>query len=144
MNRLICLLVLLSLTTFFCPEVAAASEGDKVKKGLELMRAGDFDGALAKFRDAQIEHPASYELHFNIGMALYKLQRWEDARGSFESATFSRNQDIEKTAVFETYLRIALHETLDVTADLQYVTDTHKTTEDRAAFIYGLRLAAFF
>ncbi len=80
----------------------SGEEGDKVKQGLKLMAAGDFSAALTKFRDAQIEHPSSTELHFNIGMALYKLDRYEDARGAFESATFSRNQEIEKKALFHT------------------------------------------
>ncbi len=79
-----------------------SEEGDKVKQGLKLMAAGDFSAALTKFRDAQIEYPSSTELHFNIGMALYKLDRYEDARGAFESATFSRNQEIEKKALFHT------------------------------------------
>ncbi|MFT7619843.1 MAG: tetratricopeptide (TPR) repeat protein [Planctomycetota bacterium] len=87
------------LFTFAAP-LPASVEGDKVKKGLAMMKVGDYEGALAKFRDAQIDHPSSNELHFNIGMALYKLDRFEDARGAFESAVFSRNAEIEKKAIF--------------------------------------------
>ncbi len=82
--------------------VMASPDGDKVKQGLSLMESGDFEGALAKFRDAQIDHPTATELHFNIGMALYKLERFEEARGAFENAIFSRNKEIEKKALFHT------------------------------------------
>ena len=82
---------------------AARAEDDEhelVRQGIAALKDGDFEGALARFKDAQIENPESTELQFNIGLALYRLKRYDDAGKAFSTAQFSRNREIEKRACF--------------------------------------------
>lgn len=84
------------LIVLACGLAAAADDG--ARRGVELLRAGDYEAALVALRDAQIENPDSPWLHFNIGLALYKLERWDEASTAFSSALFARDPDIEKRA----------------------------------------------
>ena len=77
-----------------------ADDDKLVREGIELLQAGEFERALVKFKDAQIENPGSTELHFNIGLTQYKLERWEDAERSFGHAILSPDQKIERRAAF--------------------------------------------
>ncbi|MCB9834041.1 MAG: tetratricopeptide repeat protein [Planctomycetes bacterium] len=98
-RRLLILLLVLPLVGALAR--AEDDEGAKLlRQGLERLQRGDYEGALAKFRDAQIEHPESREIHFDIGMALYKLERWADARAAFETAAHAADAEIEKKALF--------------------------------------------
>ena len=99
-----CLLSLLLLLTQALPAAAAVNDDEGVRelvrKGIELMKVGDFESALAKFKDAQIEEPDAPQIHFNIGLALYKLKRFDEAVTSFEASLHGRQPELEKKALF--------------------------------------------
>ncbi|MEZ6195565.1 MAG: hypothetical protein R3F20_07535 [Planctomycetota bacterium] len=69
-----------------------------VAEGLKLLAKGDAEGALARFRDAQVELPESARLHYDVGLALYRLERWDEAGKAFELAAASGDREIEKRA----------------------------------------------
>lgn len=71
---------------------------DGGRRGVDLLKKGDYEAALVALRDAQVENPDSPWLHFNIGLALYKLERWDEAATAFSSALTARDTDIEKRA----------------------------------------------
>ncbi|MCA9323428.1 MAG: tetratricopeptide repeat protein, partial [Planctomycetes bacterium] len=59
-----------------------------------------FEGALVKFKDAQVEEPDSPVIHFNLGLAFYRLERYDEAATSFEQATLASDLKLEKAAFF--------------------------------------------
>ncbi len=70
------------------PPTAASSPSPaqaQIDRGLELLEAGDFTGALANLLDAQKADPAADELSFHIGAAQRGLKKYGDAVKSFEA-----------------------------------------------------------
>lgn len=71
-----------------------------MRQGIEKLKKNDFEGALLKFKDAQIEEPDAAEIHFNIGLCHYKLENWAEAEKAFAAAENSNSKAIEKQAAF--------------------------------------------
>lgn len=88
------------MVILFAAAAFASGADELVRQGLEKMKAGEWEAALLKLKDAQIERPDSAELQFDIGICLYKLERWEEADTALTAALFSSNRDIEKKAAF--------------------------------------------
>ncbi|MFH1854640.1 MAG: tetratricopeptide repeat protein [Candidatus Omnitrophota bacterium] len=66
----------------------------KNKEGVKLYKEGRIDEALLKWRDAQIDSPDKEELHYNIGSALYRQKKYEDASGEYEKSLSSKDAEI--------------------------------------------------
>lgn len=70
--------------------LTGAVVGDRVAveagRALEEYTSGDYEMALRRYRNAQVEKPDSSPLHFNVGDALYKLGRFDEAAAEFEQA----------------------------------------------------------
>ncbi len=58
----------------------------KTRQGNELMKAGKFDEALEKYREAQVDAPSRPELHYNLGLTLSEQGKSEEAIQSLEAA----------------------------------------------------------
>lgn len=68
-----------SLIFALCCAAAGADEfSDRLEQGNELLRRGDAAGALALFRELQVEEPNSPELLFSLGCANYQEAVRED------------------------------------------------------------------
>ncbi|MEM6638474.1 MAG: tetratricopeptide repeat protein [Pseudomonadota bacterium] len=48
--------------------------------GLYLFKAGDLEGAEARFSEAVKRSPEDPEVHYNLGLVLAKNKRWDEAR----------------------------------------------------------------
>ncbi len=86
--------VLVLVLTEAIPLAAGASTvGDKAAErsaeALEHYNEGNFEEAVDRYRQAQIEDPDSPELLFNVGNALYKQGDFEAAGRAFEDASSS-------------------------------------------------------
>ena len=51
----------------------------KNQEGSRLYRDGQFEEALKRFQEAQLENPRSPMLHYNVGTALYKKEAFSEA-----------------------------------------------------------------
>jgi len=58
----------------------------KVKKANKDYKAENYDEAIKKYTDAQIDNPESPELFFNIADALYKQRKYAEAEQMFEKS----------------------------------------------------------
>jgi tetratricopeptide (TPR) repeat protein len=72
----------------------------KATEGRDHLMAGRLDEALASFKDAQIDMPDAPELALDIGLALYKLGRFDEAASSFAAATAAKDVKLEALARF--------------------------------------------
>lgn len=72
----------------------------KNKEGNKLYREGNFDQALAKWRDAQIENPEKEELHYNIGNALHEQKKYEDAFSEYEKSLDSKDAELQARSYY--------------------------------------------
>jgi len=88
-KKIIVILLMLTSSTV----LAGESFNDQLAKGHALLQNGDVDGALAQYRDLQIEDPESDVLYYSTGCAEYGrgLQEMgqkapEDALASFQTA----------------------------------------------------------
>lgn len=63
--------------------VMAQSERSDIRNGNSLYKAGKYTESEVKYKQAQGKNPTSYEAAFNLGGALYKQQRYEDAAAGY-------------------------------------------------------------
>jgi tetratricopeptide (TPR) repeat protein len=71
-----------------------------VAEGNELLASGDFDNALAAYREAQIDAPDDPRVHFNIGDVMHRQGVHEEAGESFEKAMAGRDKTLRSMAAY--------------------------------------------
>ena len=77
------------------------SPRERISNGLEALEAGDYDKALERFADAQVDVPESAVIHYNIGVVRYRMEMVEKALDSFEKAlSFCREPELEQKIWF--------------------------------------------
>jgi len=81
-RRLVIALTLL----IFCPGLFADDFTGLVKEGNKAFKEGDYNSALGLYREAEAEKPELPEIHYNIGSALYKEGKYEEAADRFQKA----------------------------------------------------------
>jgi tetratricopeptide (TPR) repeat protein len=69
----------------------------QVVEGNKLFAEGKFDEANNKYRDAEVDNPESPIVHFNIGDALYKKRKYEEALESYRKA-IQNSDDVQLQA----------------------------------------------
>ena len=57
---------------------------DKIREGNQLYQDGNYDGALDKYVNAQIDSPKIPQLDFNIADVQYKRGKYNEASQLFE------------------------------------------------------------
>jgi tetratricopeptide (TPR) repeat protein len=58
-----------------------------LSQGLSLIRSGDFEGAVEKLRESIRANPASTAAHYNLALALLRLQKNSDAIEELQKVT---------------------------------------------------------
>lgn len=77
---------------------AAAGFNGTVKKGNNAFKKGDFKAALELYHQAEADRPESPELQYNIGTALYKEGKYEEAADKLEKSFTTGDIDDEAMA----------------------------------------------
>jgi Ca-activated chloride channel homolog len=83
-------------TALFFGAAHADSFNGMVKKGNSAFTGGDFKQALEFYRQAEAERPETPELQYNIGSALYKEGKYEEAADKLEKSFVT--EDIKNEA----------------------------------------------
>ncbi len=73
---------------------------EKTERGNQLVAEGKLDEALKQYTDAQLIAPESPELHYNIGIILYRQQEYEKAAEEFQRSLESRRPEIQAQAYY--------------------------------------------
>jgi hypothetical protein len=82
LRRLTALAALLLCSVFAPP--AAADIADDWASGQQAFAAGDFESALLFFEMARDAGQSGVSIHYNIGVCQFKLERFDDARTTFQ------------------------------------------------------------
>ena len=99
MEKIIKTLVLLLSVLAFSAVNAAGIKG-KVDSGNKMYKKENYEGALSKYQDAQIDEPEHPVLHFNTGDALYKSEKYEEAIKSYEKASYSKDIELQAKSYY--------------------------------------------
>lgn len=83
-----CLLILAKLT-------AADDFANMVDRGNEAFKEGNYKEALEYYHQAEVERPETPELYYNIGGALYKEQKYEEAVDKLQKSFATDNVEHE-------------------------------------------------
>jgi Ca-activated chloride channel homolog len=71
-----------------------------VNKGVDQYKKGEFADAEANFKKGVEEDSKNFAANFNLGDALYKQQRYDDAIKSYSSALAEAKGNVEKAKVY--------------------------------------------
>lgn len=99
MRRILTILIILLVCQTSLPALAGVDR-EKLKKGIQAYEQEQWDEALNRFQDALLDDPENPQLHFNIGAAQYKKQKYEDALKSFEKAILTRDIKLQQHAYY--------------------------------------------
>lgn len=89
---------LLSLT-FFLGSVFA-DVGSLMRKGNGLYRQEKFEDALKTYQEAQVLEPDNPDIRFNLGAALYKLNKFNEAIPEWQLALVSKSKKTKADATY--------------------------------------------
>ena len=86
---------------FFCFSAGAwASKEGQVKQGNNLYQKGDYGNSLKHYEKALKNDAESPVINFNLGTALYKSGRYDDAVSSLQKGLLSNDPLLKKNAHF--------------------------------------------
>ena len=78
------LAVLVAVVCLMFSSLALADAKQDFNRGMELFRAGDYAGAVARFESARKQGIKTVSLYYNLGSAYYKLGEYPKARYYFD------------------------------------------------------------
>ena len=98
-EKIMKLFIIITTVLAFSAVNAAGIKG-RVDSGNKMYKKENYEGALSKYQDAQIDEPENPILHFNTGDALYKSEKYEDAIKSYEKASYSKDIELQAKSYY--------------------------------------------
>ncbi|MEO0226171.1 MAG: VWA domain-containing protein [candidate division WOR-3 bacterium] len=69
-----------------------ADVGSCMRKGNALVSKGQYEEGLKKYQEALVQEPDNTRIHYNIGRALYRLNKYPEAIAEFQLALLTRDK----------------------------------------------------
>jgi Ca-activated chloride channel family protein len=93
---------ILIVILFLCVTSAAfaASKERSVKRGNAFYRKGDYAASLKSYQDALKEQPDSPAINFNLGTALYKDKKYDEAVDHLQKGLLGEDSVLQKNTHF--------------------------------------------
>lgn len=82
-------ILFLGLICLFCMEAVAQKERKFIRKGNGLFEGNEFENSEVEYRKALDKKLNSYEAGFNLGDALYKQKKYDEALKQFQALTLT-------------------------------------------------------
>lgn len=120
MGRGIAATTLLSWALMALPCHAQKTAKDHFDRGVELSKKGDHEGALVEFRAAYEAEP-HYKVKYNIGVSLYKLNRYLESKEELETYLSEGGSEIPEET--RTEIKAILFEIMTYIGTLEIVCD---------------------
>ncbi|MEO0156577.1 MAG: tetratricopeptide repeat protein [candidate division WOR-3 bacterium] len=90
--------VSLVLILFFLP--LYADVGSLMRKGNGLMRKQKYEDALRTYEQAQVLEPDNIKIHYNMGRALYKMEKYPEAISEFELGLLTKDKKFQANTFY--------------------------------------------
>ncbi len=79
---------------------AYAGVGSTMRSGNKALNKGDIEQALEKYQEALVQEPDNEKIHYNIGRALYKLQKYPEAISEFQLGLLTKNKSFQAKTLY--------------------------------------------
>ncbi len=80
----------------------AADVGGLMRQGNGLYNRGKYDEALSRYQMAEVLEPDATAIHFNLGNALFRLGRYQDAARELELVMIDKKPERRANAMYNT------------------------------------------
>jgi Ca-activated chloride channel family protein len=84
----------------FLAETAMAGVGAKMRAGNAQMKKGNFQEAHDRYQEALVLEPDNQRIHYNLGRALHKQGKHQEAASEFQLAMLSKNKKLQSRAMY--------------------------------------------
>jgi Ca-activated chloride channel family protein len=92
--------ILVVFAGLFLAETAMAGVGAKMRAGNAQMRKGNFQEAHDRYQEALVLEPDNPRIHYNLGRALHKQGKHQEAASEFQLAMLSKNRKLQSRAMY--------------------------------------------
>ena len=87
-------------TLSFVLATYAADVGGLMRQGNSLYSRGKYDEALSRYQMAEVLEPDATAIHFNLGNALFRLGRYQDAARELELVMIDKKPERRANAMY--------------------------------------------
>lgn len=87
-------------TLSFVLAVHAADVGGLMRQGNSLYNRGKYDEALSRYQMAEVLEPDATAIHYNLGNALFRLGRYQDAARELELVMIDKKPERRANAMY--------------------------------------------
>ncbi|MEO0142093.1 MAG: tetratricopeptide repeat protein [candidate division WOR-3 bacterium] len=74
--------------------------GSLMRKGNGLMRKQKYEDALKIYEQAQVLEPDNIKIHYNMGRALYKMEKYPEAISEFEIGLLTKDKKFQANTFY--------------------------------------------
>lgn len=79
---------------------AHADVGASMRRGLALEKSGKYDEAVRAYQEALVLQPDNVRIHYDIGRALYALQRYPEASEHFQLGLLTKSKKLRARSLY--------------------------------------------
>ena len=79
---------------------ANAGVGSNMRAGNKALNKGNIEQALEKYQEALIHEPDNEKIHYNVGRALYKLQKYPEAISEFQLGLLTKDKSFQAKTLY--------------------------------------------
>lgn len=90
----------LLLLSWLLAAQAWAGVGSKMRAGNAQMKKGNYQEALQKYQEALVLEPDNVKIHYNMGRALYKMDKHQEAASEFQLGMLSKDKKFQSRTMY--------------------------------------------
>lgn len=92
--------VVLLLALLGCARPVSAGVGARMREGASLERRGKYEEAVRKYQDALVLEPDNIRIHYNLGRALYRMNKPAEAAPEFQLGLLSKARRLKARSLY--------------------------------------------
>lgn len=81
-------------------QAASAGVGARMRAGNAQMRKGNFQEAYDRYQEALVLEPDNHRIHYNIGRALHKQGKHQEAASEFQLSMLSKDRKLQSRTMY--------------------------------------------
>lgn len=93
-------LPLLSCMLLLCSSIVFADVASNMRRGNHLERKGEYEEAIKYYQEALVQEPDNPKIHYNLGRALYRMEKYDEAISEFQLGFLERENDFQASVFY--------------------------------------------